>query len=67
MRLIGIVLVVVGAIALGVHGFGTLFRSRPAGNQPQAETGQMEWVPPVISGIAVTSGLLLLATDSRRD
>lgn len=67
MRLVGILLVVVGAIALGVHGFGTLFRERPTGDQVQAAADRSEWVAPVVSGIAVTAGLLLLATDGRRE
>lgn len=67
MRLIGIVLVVIGAITLGVQGLDTLAADRPAGDGRAVETGQMNWVAPVMGGIAVTGGLLLLATDGRQE
>jgi hypothetical protein len=66
MRLLGIVLVVVGALALGVHGFGSVGRGPGPGGaaRPADETG---WMSPVVAGIAVVGGLLLLVSDGRRD
>lgn len=55
MRLIGIVLVLVGALALGVRGVS------------QLTGGSAADIPPAVGGIAVVGGLLLLAGDGRRD
>jgi hypothetical protein len=52
MRVLGLVLVAVGALVLGVDGFG-------------AGMGLVN--APAIGGIAVVSGLLLLAGGGRRD
>jgi hypothetical protein len=69
MRLVGIVLVALGAIVLGMHGFGSFARDRPADPEQDAvvEARDQEWVPAVMGGIAVTGGLLVLATDGRRE
>jgi len=70
MRLIGIVLVLLGALALGVDGVGSLFQGRAAAGPTveRAETnGKSGWVSPVVGGIALVGGLLLLASDGRRD
>jgi len=71
MRLIGIVLVLLGALALGVEGFGSLFQGRAAAAGPTVEraeaNGKSGWVSPVVGGIALVGGLLLLASDGRRD
>lgn len=55
MRIIGFVLVIVGALALGYESFALV-----------AQKERMVWVPPVASGIALVSGLLLLAVTGRR-
>jgi hypothetical protein len=65
MRLIGIVLVVLGALALAYQGFSWVTRERVAGDGVREETHTV-WVPPVVGGITVVSGLLLLAVDGRR-
>jgi len=71
MRLVGIVFVVLGALTLGTQGFGSVFRGPAAGADPaqeRVESGdKVAWVSPVVGGIAVVGGLLLLATDGRRD
>jgi hypothetical protein len=53
MRWIGLLCVAFGAVMLGVHAFG---------NRVDAATGS-----PVIGGIVVVTGLLLLAGGGRRD
>ncbi|MBX9583302.1 MAG: hypothetical protein K2X87_23620 [Gemmataceae bacterium] len=64
MRLLGIVLVLVGALALGVRGFGSESRGSGEAARPTGEAG---WVPPAVAGIAVVGGLLLLAGDGKRE
>jgi hypothetical protein len=56
MRIIGFILVVFGALALGYEGFVHAAR----------EKHQTVWVPPVVGGIALVSGLLLQAVSGRR-
>jgi hypothetical protein len=56
MRFIGFILVVLGALALGYQEFA----SSTSGNTHTSR------IPLVVGGIAVVSGLLLVATDSRR-
>ena len=56
MRFVGMTLVMLGGLALGYHGFRHVASND---RDPLA-------VPPVASGIAVVSGLLLLASSGRR-
>ena len=56
MRFVGMILVMLGGLALGYHGFRHVASND---RDPLA-------VPPVASGIAVVSGLLLLASSGRR-
>ena len=56
MRIIGFILVLLGALVLGYEGF-----FHTAG-----ERERTVWVPPVVGGIALVSGLLLLAAVGRR-
>ena len=68
MRLIGVILVLLGALALGYHGFGYVAQE-PVVEGAEYATGDRThtiWVPPVAGGIAVVSGLLLVASDYRR-
>jgi len=62
MRIVGIVLVALGALILGNQGFGFWNPSRPTASARVAG-----WVPAVIGGIMLVSGLLVLATGPRRD
>lgn len=61
MRVLGLILLALGVLGLGWHGFadelGTVIR----------EHQQTVRVPPVVSGIAVVSGLILLASTDRRE
>jgi hypothetical protein len=68
VRVFGYILVLIGALALGHQNFTYTSSDSPdaAGRQGAAEQTHTFWVPPVISGIAVVSGLLLVVTDSRR-
>jgi hypothetical protein len=60
MRLLGLVLVAVGALTMGVNGFGA------APGSP-TEVGVVPVNAPAVGGIAVVIGLLLLAGGGRRD
>ena len=57
MRWIAIILVVAGALCLGADGFA---------HESVAMPDRTGWASPVLGGIAVVSGLLLLATNTRR-
>jgi hypothetical protein len=68
MRVIGIILVLIGGLTLGYRGFESRIRNM------EQETGQMVatqepwwYLSPVASGITLVSGLLLLASSSRRN
>ena len=69
MRILGILLVLLGGLTLGYEGFQSLTWEP---NSTEVKEISREYtaeahVPPVVSGIAVVSGLLLLATGNRRD
>lgn len=66
MRIVGIILVALGALGLGWQGFANATAERPDGGG-ETEVRQTVWVPPVVSGIAVVSGLILLASYGRRE
>ncbi len=53
MRVVGLILVVIGALALGYYGFRSVTGAEAA-----------VWVSPVASAIALVCGLLLLATTA---
>jgi len=70
MRTIGMVFVLIGALVLGFEGSGHLARGRAAEEAPAAHRvggGRPAWVQPVLGGIAVVGGLLLLVTEGRRE
>jgi hypothetical protein len=68
MRYIGFILVILGALALGYQGFTFVTPEKVGGDEGQTirKRAHTIWIPPVVSGIVVVSGLLLIATDSRR-
>jgi len=69
MRVFGIVLVVLGALALGYGGFSYISRETVVDAGPvqiQADRQKTVWIPPVVGGIAVVTGLLLIATAGKR-
>lgn len=70
MRILGIVLVILGALALGYGGFTYVTREKVVDAGPVQVTADREktvWIPPVVGGIAVVSGLLLIATSGKRE
>jgi len=69
MRIIAIVLVILGALALGYQGFTCVSHEdvMDAGSFPVTAEKRTIWIPPVVGGIAVTSGLIILAANSKRD
>ena len=67
MRFVGLILVMLGGLALGYQGFTHVADERPAGVAEEAgRARETPTVPPVASGIAMVSGLLLLASGGRR-
>jgi len=68
MRLVAIVLVLIGAIALGFRGFESQIGTseQPGRGFLQAMSDPWRRIPPIISGITLVIGLLLLASSSRR-
>jgi len=70
MRILGIVLVVLGALALGYGGFSYVTREKVVDAGPVQVTADRQktvWIPPVVGGIAVVGGLILIATSGRRE
>jgi len=70
VRIVGIVLVILGALALGYGGFTYITREKVVDAGPVQVTADREktvWIPPVVGGIAVVGGLILLATNGRKD
>ena len=70
MRVVGIVLVILGALALGYGGFTYVTRDNIVDAGPiqiNANREKTVWIPPVVGGIAVVAGLLVIATSGRRE
>ncbi len=69
MRILGIVLIVLGILALGYQGFTYVTNDRVAEVGPvqvRAEREHTVWIPPVVGGVAVIAGAALLVLGSRR-
>jgi hypothetical protein len=69
MRIIGIVLIILGALALGYQGFTYVTREKVADIGPVQVTAEREktvWIPPIVGGAAVVTGAALLLLGSRR-
>jgi len=69
MKVMGLVLVVLGAMALAFQGFSFVAGDRVAEVRPvqmSVGRGEKEWLPPVMGGISVVGGLILLATGTDR-
>jgi len=69
MRIIGIVLIILGALALGYQGFSYVTRDKVADVGPVQVTAEREktvWIPPVVGGAAVAAGAAMLLLGSRR-
>jgi hypothetical protein len=69
MRILGVVLIVIGLAALAYRGFGYTTREKVVDLGPVEVTRQdREFVPlpPVVGGLAVAVGTVLLVTSIRR-
>jgi hypothetical protein len=62
VRIIGLILVLVGALALAYETFRGE-RARAGSNPPAGE--RTLWIPPVVAGITLVSGLILTAAAYR--
>ena len=70
MRVFGIILVIIGALALGYQGFTYVTKETVVDAGPVQVSRDKEntvWIPPVIGGIAVACGLLVIALGGKRD
>lgn len=70
MRFLALVLILVGALVIGYQGFTYVTREKVVDAGPVQVTADRErtvWVPPVVGGIAVAAGLVLLAVSGRKD
>lgn len=70
MRIVAIVLIVVGALILGYQGFSYIKRDTVVDAGPvqvTAERKENVWIPPVIGGVAVAAGLVMLLTTRRAE
>jgi uncharacterized membrane protein len=68
MRLFGIIMIVVGALILGYGGFSYVTQDKVVDAGPVQVTAEREktvWIPPVIGGVAVIAGLVMLASGKR--
>ncbi len=69
MRMLAIVLIVLGALALGYQGFTYVTRENVVDAGPiqiSADRERTVWIPPIVGGIAVVAGLALLLTGGKR-
>lgn len=68
MRLLAIALIILGALVLGYQGFTYVSREKVVDAGPiqiSADREKTVWIPPVVGGIAVVAGLVLLASGKR--
>ncbi len=65
MRVIGLILVLVGALTLGYESFELVIRHASNSREAAAAAGRAWYVPPVVGGIVLVGGLLVLATSPR--
>ncbi len=69
MRTLGLIMVFMGALALGVGEF-TVSLPHPSSPtltaQRARERKQTVWVPPVVGGITITLGAILIATGNKQ-
>jgi hypothetical protein len=68
MRMLGLVIVILGALALGYGGF--TYYSHPSAETPFGVFSWTRentfWIPPIVSGIVVAAGLLLMVVGGGR-
>jgi len=69
MRVIAIVLIVLGILALGYQGFSYITHEPVIDAGPVQVTAEREryvWVPPVVGIAAIVAGALILGMSGRR-
>lgn len=70
MRMVAILLIVLGALALGYQGFTYVSREKVVDAGPiqiSADRERTVWIPPVVGGVAVIAGLTMLIAAGKRD
>jgi len=70
MRILGLILVIAGALALGYQGFSYVSRDKIVDAGPVQVSADREhtvWIPPVVGGIAVAAGLVLMVVGGRKE
>ena len=68
MRIAGLILVALGAAALGWEGFTYVTTEQvPNGGLATRTRPHTFWIPPVVSAIVLVAGLILLAHKSYHD
>lgn len=69
VNIVGILLVIAGIIIIGVRGFSYQSREKVAeiGNvQVTAQEEKIVYLPPIMGGIAIVAGIILVIIGSRR-
>jgi uncharacterized membrane protein len=69
MRIIGIVLIILGTLALAYQGFTYVTREKVVDVGPVQVTADREktvWIPPVVGGVAVAAGAAMLIMGGRK-
>ena len=66
MRILGLALILAGAVALGYQGFTYAGCGPPPLPQPVARRDKAVWVPPVVGGLALIFGVAFLSGGGRR-
>jgi hypothetical protein len=69
MRVIAIVLIVLGVLALGYQSFTYVTHEKVVDAGPVQVTAERErtvWIPPVVGGAAVIAGLVMLGLSGKR-
>ncbi len=69
MRVVGLCLVIIGALLLGYQGFTYISRETVVDVGPvkvSADRERTVWIPPVIGGVAVVAGLVLMVSGGRK-
>lgn len=69
LSILGIVLIIIGIVALGYQGFSYTKREKVAeiGNiQISADTQKTVYFPPILGGISLVAGIVLVVVGQRR-
>jgi len=69
MKIIGLILVVIGSVALANQGFGFVMGDQVIDARPMPTASNSDrpvWMPPVLGGISLVGGLIMLATGTGR-